>query len=268
MDKYVAANRAYWDYLVDLHLKSDSYAVAQFKAGGCTLDQIELAEVGEVRGKSLLHLQCHFGQDTLSWARRGASVWGADFSQPAITAARSLAAELKLEAEFICCEFSALPDLLNRQFDIVFTSAGVLPWLPDLRAWAKVAAHFVKPGGFFYIREFHPSGYTFLDDDETAAEPRLHYPYFEREFPLAEEAYGSYAIADETRFIIYEWPHSLSEVINSLIDAGLQLEFLHEFPFSTYNSHPFLRQSEDGRWRYPALPDGIPLMFSLKATKH
>ena len=136
--------------------------------------------MGEVRGKSLLHLQCHFGLDTLSWAREGAQVTGMDFSPEGIRIARGLAEELNIPARFICCDLYDLPEHLDETFDRVFTSYGVLCWLPDIPRWAQIVGHFLKPGGVFYIAEFHPFSNVFKNDgDETSLE--LAYPYFNTE---------------------------------------------------------------------------------------
>lgn len=157
-DTGMQANRRHWDELVSIHLRSEFYDVASFVGGRSTLLSIESEEVGDVTDKTLLHLQCHFGMDTLSWARVGATVTGVDFSGEAVKAARRLADEVGLaeRASFIESNIYALPDNLSGQFDVVFTSYGVLGWLPDIEGWARVAAHFVKPGGFFYIAEVHP----------------------------------------------------------------------------------------------------------------
>jgi len=266
MDEFVRANQKLWDSLTPIHAESDFYDMESFLEGKRTIEKIDIEEFGDVSGKSLLHLQCHFGQDTLSWARLGAKVTGADFSEEAITLARSLAAKLNIDANFVCCNVYDLPQHLDGQFDIVYTSGGVLPWLPELRGWGNVAAHFVKPGGKFYIREFHPTAYIFADENVT--DPQVHYPYFNRKEPLRFENQGSYADrnADVTT-VNYEWPHSMSEIINSLIEAGLSIDYLHEFPFSTYQSHPFMKKLDDGYWHYPDKPDSIPFMFSIMASK-
>ncbi len=266
VNKHVKTNRELWDALTPIHVASEFYDVEGFKRGNCTLDPIEVEEVGDVAGKSLLHLQCHFGLDTLSWARRGAEVTGVDFSEKA----RQLASELNIPAEFVCCELSELPSRLSGEFDIVFTSAGVLPWLPALRVWAGVIAHFLKPGGVFYIREAHP--FARVMDDEQAPEcpPRLRYPYFHTTEPMQfpGDDSGDYADPDARVGVPHcEWWYTIGDVINSLIEAGLRLEFLHEFDFVSYQSHPFLKQGKDGRWRYPKAPETLPLTFSLKATK-
>lgn len=267
MDEHLEANRRMWDNLVPIHAQSEFYDVEGFKRGRCTLQEAEIDEVGDVTGKTLLHLQCHFGLDTLSWARRGATVTGMDFSEKAIELARSLAVETELPAKFICCNLYDLPKHLSGEFDIVYTAAGVLTWLPDMREWARVIARFVKPKGTFYLRDSHPTSYMF-DDNDRVTEPVVRYPYFDVETPLRFDDIGTYADKDsETRNVNYEWPHSLGSVVNSLIDAGLRIDFLHEFPFTPYQSHPFLSLGEDGMWRYEGKQGGLPLMFSIRATR-
>src|SRR6476661_801270 len=125
-------NRLLWDELVPVHAASDFYDLAAFREGGSTLRPIEIRELGDVNGKRLLHLQCHFGMDSISWARRGANVVGVDFSPAAINLASELAREERVAAEFICSDLYDLPDKLDGRFDVVFTSYGVLTWLPDL----------------------------------------------------------------------------------------------------------------------------------------
>jgi len=268
MNKYYDSNRDMWDDFAELHKNSEFYDLDGFRAGKSTLYDFELADLGDVAGKSLLHLQCHFGLDTLSFARLGAKVTGADFSPKAIRIARSIAEELSIDARFIESEVHRLPENLDDSFDIVYTSAGVLCWLKDLKGWGKVAAHFVKPGGFFYIREFHPFAHVFDDESEPTEKPRLRYPYFPHEKPMRFDDPGSYASKnDPTVYTSYEWSHPMSEIVNSLTNAGLTIESLNEFNFNTYNSHPWLKQSEDGFWRYPDMEGGMPLMFSIRARK-
>ncbi len=175
MDSYTQANRALWNAWTLLHEKSEEYDVPGFRAGRCALKPIELAEVGDVAGKTLLHLQCHFGLDTLSWARRGARVTGVDFSDEAIRLARSLSSELAIPAEFIRSDIYELDRVLDREFDIVFTSYGVLVWLSDIRLWGRTVARFLKPGGIFYIAELHPITMIF-DNMEPVTEYRAGLP--------------------------------------------------------------------------------------------
>src|SRR5579864_5684545 len=162
MDELLAVNRTHWDEVTDVHMGSDFYDVESFKAGQNRLHGIELGE--EVNGKTLLHLQCHFGLDTMGWARLGATVTGIDFSQRAIDAARAISSELNIPATFMVSDLDELPSKLDRQFDIVFTSYGAIYWLPDIHRWGQIAASYVKPGGTFYIAEFHPVGFMFDTD--------------------------------------------------------------------------------------------------------
>jgi SAM-dependent methyltransferase len=268
MNEYLEANRRRWDELTPLHARSAFYDLQGLRAGGLTLMPLELEELGDVAGKSLLHLQCHFGLDTLSWARLGAEATGVDFSQEAISFARSLSDELGIEADFIRSNLYDLPTVLAGQFDIVFTSYGVLSWLPDLTRWAHVIAHFLRPGGTFYIAEIHPFAAVFYDEDD-AESLAVFYPYFHTTDPQRFEEEGSYAIPDTevVHTATYEWPHSLGDVINSLISVGLQIEFLHEFPYACYKMFPFLEQDEDGWWRSAEKDGSIPMTLSLRASR-
>lgn len=267
MDEYLKANQKRWDQLTLAHENSDFYDLAGFKAGKDRLRTIELDELGDVAGKSLLHLQCHFGMDTLAWARRGAAVTGVDFSKNAISLAKSLSRELDIPAQFICADIYELPSVLSGQFDIVFTSYGVLHGLPDLARWAEIIALFLKPDGIFYIVEDHPFFRVFRakPDGEFKAERA----YFFSKEPQRIEAGGSYATGGEgAAGMSYVWDHSIGEIINSLVNAGLQIEFLHEFPYAARAKFPFMVQGEDGWWRLPAARHGsIPFLFSLQARK-
>jgi SAM-dependent methyltransferase len=268
VNEFAEANRALWDERTPIHAASKFYDLESFKAGGVRLRDYELEEIGDVRGKDLLHLQCHFGIDTLSWARLGARPTGIDYSKRAIDLARSLAEELGLDARFVHSTVDDLPDNLEGDFDIVYTSRGVICWLVDLRRWAEVIAHFLRPGGIFYITEGHPIMWV-LDDDEGATKPRLKYPYFSRPEPLKFPTQGTYAdpAAHIEQPFEYGWVHDIGEVVTSLADAGLRIEFLHEFPFVDWPL-PFVEQHDDGKWYLPADQEGeLPLFFSLKASK-
>jgi SAM-dependent methyltransferase len=266
MNEYLETNRKRWDELAPLHAQSGFYDVQGLRDGGLTLMPLEQEELGDVAGRSLLHLQCHFGLDTLSWARLGAQVTGVDFSEQAITLARSLSAELGIAADFVHSDVYDLPSVLNGRFDIVYTSYGVLCWLPDLPRWARVIAHFLRPGGTFYIAEIHPFAYVF-HDEEDAEDLKVFYPYFHSAEPLRFQEQGSYAApgADVLHTVTYEWQHSLGDVVNSLISAGLRIEFLHEFSYACFKMFPFLEQDADGWWRLDQEYGSIPMTFSLKA---
>ncbi len=268
-NEYMDANRRHWDEVTPIHVASDFYDVASFKAGRSTLKTVELAELGDVHGKTLLHLQCHFGMDTLSWARNeGAIVTGVDFSEQAIEQARVLCGELGIDARFINSNIYDLPDLLDERFDVVFTSYGVLPWLPDVNRWARVAAHFVRPGGTFYIVEAHPLLHVF-DDTTGVDDLYVKYPYFATAEPLSFDYAGTYASGDATieNRRTYEFPHSLADIVSSLIDAGLRIQHLHEFPFCTSQFLPFTQCMPDGTVRLTKHDGSVPLLFSIRATK-
>jgi len=268
MDKYLKSNRALWDEWTGINYRSDFYRVADFKAGLNKLRPYEIAEIGPVDGKQLLHLQCHFGLDTLCWARLGARVTGIDFSDAAISQARALAQDVGLDARFVQSDIYELPHNLEGDFDIVYASRGVLNLLPDLDRWGKVAAHFVRPGGFFYITEIHPIALVF-DDDEGVRDLRLRYAYFTQPEPISVATKGSYADrnARVTQEVEYGWNHALGEIVTALTTAGLHIDFLHEFPFAEWPIS-FLRPAADGTHRLPTDDDGkLPLFFSLKASK-
>jgi SAM-dependent methyltransferase len=265
MDKYLQQNKAHWNEVTPVHEHSVMYDIAGFKAGKCTLQYKELEEMGDVSGKSLLHLQCHFGLDTLSWARRGAIVTGVDFSGEAIKLARKLSKETGIKADFIESDIYALPQVLKEKFDIVFTSYGVLCWLPDLTRWAQVISHFLKPGGFFYIIEGHPFMNVF-DNSPAAKELTVAWSYFSNPEWLDCEPGNDYADSSFTSSHgSCEWAHPLSEVINSLIQAGLKIDFLHEFPTGFFKASSLMKQEKDEPWHLEG--DRLPLTFSLKATR-
>lgn len=268
MDEYLLANQRWWDEAVPVHAASTFYDVPAFKAGKTSLLPVELTELGDVRGKSLLHLMCHFGLDSLSWAREGATVTGIDFSAAAIAMARTLAAECGIDARFIQSNLYELPAALEGEFDIVYTSYGVLIWLPDVREWARIAGSYLKPGGTFYIVEGHPL-LASLADDATPVDFRLDKPYFSRPEPTRWEDDGDYAepAAHFQNTLTYEFSHSLGDIVTALIDAGLRIEFLHEHPFCAWARLPSMTRGADGYYRLPGDDSRFPLMFSLRATK-
>ena len=266
MDEYLKANQKLWNEWTGEHEKSPFYDLEGFKAGKERLRSIELEEVGDVRDKTLLHLQCHFGLDALAWARHGAIVTGVDLSNESIALAQTLSHGLNIPANFVCSDILTLPDVLEGQFDIVFTSYGVLHWLRDLGRWAQVIEHFLKPGAFFYIVEDHPFMRVFSSDPEQGI--KVDNPYFFSEEPYEAETEGSYATNFEgKKRTYYMWDHNIGEVINSLIDAGLRIEFLHEFPFALRAKFPSMVKSDDGYWRFRREHNMVPLLFSLKARK-
>lgn len=245
-----AANRANWDERVPIHVASPFYDLPGFVAGADTLRDFELAEVGDVSGKTLLHLQCHIGLDTLSWARRGATVTGLDFSEPAVQTARDLAAQIgAATARFVTADvYDAAQAVGGQVFDIVYTGYGALCWLPDIGRWAQTAAALVAPGGFLYLSEHHPVCDVLAEDGRT-----VQGDYFRRD-PAVFDAPGTYADPDApmAATTTVEWLHGVGDVVSAVAAAGLRLEFLHEH--------------DHGHFRLPA-GLGVPLVYSLRAAK-
>ena len=260
---YFGANKATWNDKVKVHAKSDMYNMQAFKEGKSSLMLYELKALGNVEGKSLLHLQCHFGQDTLSWSRMGATCVGVDLSDEGIKLAQSLNDELKLDAQFVCCNvLDTSKQHVKDTFDIVYTSYGVIGWLPDLKPWGKMIAERLKKGGTFYMVEFHPIVWMF---DYLEGKPIMKYGYMQDEV-IYEEYEGTYADTGSKMVSKeYGWNHGLSEVINALIEAGLQIEYLNEYDESPYNVLPELVENESGMF---TTKDRLyPLIFEIKATK-
>lgn len=268
MDQHLRVNRARWDELVPIHLRSRFYDLETFKAGRCSLRPLELEAFGDVRGKSLLHLQCHFGQDTLSWARRGAMVTGVDFSPAAIEAARTLAAEIGVEARFVLSDVLQLDEVLTDRFDLVVTSYGTIGWLPDIQRWGRVVAQSLKPGGKFFLAETHPAILMF-EGDGSPGGMRLAWPYFAVEQPLYGEFESSYA-DPEAKLVNrgeYWFPHTIGDVVNALISAGLTIDALDEHPFGICSLVPGSEQAEDGWWYLPAGTIQVPQLYSIRARR-
>lgn len=262
-NQYIEANKRLWNKRVGIHVSSGFYDVASFKNGKTSLNDIELKGLENVKGQSLLHLQCHFGMDTLSWAREGAVVTGIDFSEEAIKEAENLSEEIEVAADFICSDVYDLPARLNKQFDIVFTSYGTIGWLPDLDKWAAVISHFLKPGGTFFIADFHPVLWM-MDDDFR----ELKYSYFNEEV-IETTSQGTYGDRDaDISLTEYGWNHSFEEIINNLLKHHLQITGFQEYPFSPYNCFNNTIKGSDGMYYIKGLENKLPMVYSIKATKN
>ena len=262
MENYLDINRKSWNAKVEPHLKSDFYFVDEFLKGRTSLNSIELGLLGDIKGKTILHLQCHFGQDSISLSRMGAKVTGIDLSDKAIEAGKDLAKQCNTDTEFICSDVYDLPTILNEKFDIVFTSYGTIGWLPDLEKWAGVIDHFLKPGGQFIMAEFHPVVWMFDYDFKDIA-----YNYF-NEKPIAETYEGTYA--DFSAEIVQDyvmWNHSLSEVMQNLINKNLVIEQFQEFDWSPYPCFKHIEEFEKGKWRTEKFGNKIPMVYAISAQK-
>jgi ubiquinone/menaquinone biosynthesis C-methylase UbiE len=253
-----------WDEIARVHY--ESYGIERLLNGKTMLTQIELHELGDIKGKDILHLQCHIGTDTLSLEREGANVVGVDFSEKSLEYARKLKNELKFASEFILGNVLDLEDVIDRKFDIVYTGKGVLCWIRDMKKWAQTVSRFLKRGGMFYIYEFHPFAYVF--DEENKKGLKVKYPYFS-DTPLHfkgesnDYANPNYISSHET----YEWVWSLSDVFNSLIAEGITIKSFNEYNSTVCRMFPFQEDMGNGCWKLPEEMDTIPLMFSLKGIK-
>lgn len=259
---FFKTNKATWNEKVKIHVQSDMYDLDAFKKGKSSLMPYELDALGDVKGKTLLHLQCHFGQDTLSWSRMGAMCTGVDLSDEGIKLAKSLNEELKLDAKFVCCNVLETSKYVKKTFDIVFTSYGVIGWLPNLKPWGQMVAERLKDGGTFFMAEFHPIVWMF---DYLEEKPVITYGYMQDEV-IYEEYKGTYA--DKNSNMIskeYGWNHGLGDVVSALTEAGLHIEYLKEFTESPYDVLPDLVKTESGM--YTTKRQLYPLIFTLKATK-
>lgn len=259
---YLETNRDSWNKRTEIHYSSAFYDLEGFIAGKSSLQDIELQLLGDIQNKSVLHLQCHFGQDTLSLARMGAEVTGVDFSDAAIKKATELAEIVQQKARFICADIYNLPAHLNEHFDIVFTSYGTIGWLPDLEKWAKIVSHFLKPGGSFVFAEFHPVVWMF-DNNFT----QIQYNYF-KDNAIIETETGTYADKEsEMERTDITWNHSLHEVLGSLLSEKLSLQTFQEFPYSPYNCLTGMQELSPGRFIIEKLGAIIPLVYALKMNK-
>ncbi|MBD8528099.1 class I SAM-dependent methyltransferase [Pseudomarimonas arenosa] len=253
---YFAMNQSAWDRRAEVHFGSKFYDVEGFLAGNSSLREIERAELSDVAGRRLLHLQCHFGLDTLSWARLGAKATGVDLSPVAIARARELAARTGLNAGFVCSNVLDFDRGDAEPFDIVFTSYGAVCWLPDIRAWAEVVSRNLASGGCFYMVEFHPI-YDLISG----------YSYFTRNEPDIEEgdSYTENGQQAQTRSAV--WSHPISAVTSALIEQGIEIEAMREYPFSPYNCFKGMQEREPGRFYLQHLGQDVPLVYSLRGRK-
>lgn len=256
-------NRKSWNELTTIHSESSFYDVESFKKGKTSLNNIELEELGDIKGKKLLHLQCHFGMDTLSLARLGAEVVGIDISDTSIQKAAELSSELGIPARFIRSNVYDIENVLNETFDIIYTSYGAINWLDDLDRWAKIISRYLKSNGIFYMVEFHPFRYTLNEKSE------IYYSYFKSKpiETVVDKSNTEESEISNKDLKHVEWHHSLSEVLNSLISNGLKIEFLNEFPYQVYNCFPNLIENEKGKWVSEKYGDKIPYLYSIKAKK-
>jgi SAM-dependent methyltransferase len=257
-------NRANWDDRVPIHLASSFYDLDGFRAGASTLRPFEAAEAGDVAGKRLVHLQCHVGLDTLSWARRGALVSGLDFSAPAVDAAAALARSLGIDATFVVSDvYDAAAAFPGQRFYIVYTGIGALVWLPDIPRWARVVASLLAPGGFLYLVEGHPVAQV-LDDEAAGLVVARDYFFAGPEMSDWSHTYTDGPALEHVRSVQFQ--HGLGEIVSALAAAGLRIEFLHEFGFDAFGRFGSLQRRDDGTYWLPPERPRVPMIFSLRAS--
>jgi SAM-dependent methyltransferase len=253
---YFEVNRRGWDQRAEAHVGSEFYDVESFLGGATSLRGIELAELKGVSGRKLLHLQCHFGLDTLSWARLGAVCTGVDISPVAIEHAKRLRDETDIQADFVCSNIYDFDRGAREPYDIVFTSYGAVCWLPDIKRWAEVVSSNLVSGGTFYMVEFHPiydllSGYSYF----TGATPDV----------CEEGSYTENGSDLMAKFVT--WTHPVSSVVSALVDSGIEIIRLNEFPYSPYNCFEGLQEREPGRFHLQHRGHDVPIVYSLLGRK-
>ncbi len=263
MESYFTSNRLAWNQRLSLHLKSKLYDQENFVAGKNSLFPLDQQLLGSVKGKRILHLQCHFGQDTISLARLGAQVTGLDLSDQCIDYARQMAKNLRLSnVDFLCANVYDFPHSLNGSYDLVYTSYGTIVWLPDLNAWAETIRRALKPGGKLVFVEFHPFIWVYDSKIE-----HLTYDYFNSGV-IHEIEQGSYAAPDAAeRIESYTWNHPLSEVITALLQAGLMLNSFLEYDYAPCEFAPNLEEFTPGHFRFKNLTTSFPMVYSIMAEK-
>lgn len=259
---YIALNKNTWNNKTEVHIASEFYDMKGFLEGKSTLNSIELELLGDISNKKILHLQCHFGQDTMTFARMRAQATGIDFSEKAIEKATEFSKQLNLDTTFICCDIYEAPKYLKDQFDIVFTSYGTIGWLPDLDKWAKVVSQFLKPGGQFIMADFHPVVWMYDNDFK-----EVFYSYFNIE-PIVEDESGTYADRySEIEAKTITWNHPISETLNALITNGIELNSFNEYDYSPYNCFNNTEEFEPNKFRIKTFENKIPMVYSIKGTK-
>jgi 2-polyprenyl-3-methyl-5-hydroxy-6-metoxy-1,4-benzoquinol methylase len=260
-ENYLEVNKETWNKRTEVHVDSEFYDNASFIDGRSSLNDIELELLGDIRGKKVLHLQCHFGQDSISLSRLGAEVTGVDFSDVAIEKAKELAIKTGENTKFICCDVYGLTEVLSEQFDIVFTSYGTIGWLPDIMRWGRVVASFLNTGGYFVFAEFHPMVWMF--DSEFK---KIQYNYFNIE-TIIEQSEGTYTDGGEKmKNTEISWNHPLSDVMNSLISSGLEIRSMTEYDYSPYNCFKDMKEISSGKYIIPHLDRKLPMVYSIKAV--
>lgn len=261
MKDYLEVNRQVWDNRVEVHLNSEMYDMEAFMNGKSSVPILDLQLLGDIRGKTILHLQCHFGMDTISLARLGAKIVGVDFSQTAILTAKELNKTLNQEVDFFCCDIYNISNVITQKFDIVYTSYGVINWLPDLQRWGKLISQLLIPNGKFIMVEFHPILWMFNETFD-----KIDYPY-SRSTPYKqyEKTYteNGNQIIGET----ITWNHGVSQPINGLSNNGLVIQKMNEYYYSPINLFGNMIEVKKDQFKLKGMEDKLPITYSIEAIK-
>ena len=259
---YININKQTWNNKTDVHISSEFYDMQGFIEGKPTLNAIEMELLGDVSNKKILHLQCHFGQDTMTFSRMNAIATGIDLSDKAIDRAREFATQLNLDTTFVCCDIYDTPKFVDEKFDVVFTSYGTIGWLPDLDKWANVVSHFLKPDGKFVMADFHPVVWMYDNDFK-----EVFYNYFNTN-PIIEDESGTYADRySEISAQTITWNHPISEILNALIKSGLEINCFNEYDYSPYNCFNETEEFKPNKFRIKHFGNKIPMVYSIKASR-
>lgn len=267
-------NEKNWNDRANLHMAGDYCGLSRLLADPDAISEelaLDIGRFGDLAGKQVMHLQCHVGTDTIGFARRGAArVVGLDLSETSLAHARAIADKAGVDVEYVHANVYDARQAVSGDFDLVYTSIGVLCWLPDVVQWARVIASLLKPGGTFFIRDDHPMFMTIGEDVSDGL--KVEQPYFQLDTPMTWDDDSSYVdtpgaprIAHTTN---HQWNHSLGQIITALIDAGLVVDGVEEFTYSAWCPWPgLMEQHADGMWRLREQPERLPLQFAISAHK-
>lgn len=261
MNKYIEANKKSWAQLAEEHYTAFKILLSKMDS---TISDVQKIELGDITGKSLIHLQCNTGADTISLSRMGAKVTGIDLVPENIFYAQKLARDFGIkDAQFFAADVLEVLDVVQDQFDIVYTTEGVLCWLPDLTQWARNIRQLLKDDGFLYVLDGHP--FYMVWDEEKLPDLVIKYPYF-RKTADPDEWIGGYA-SEAKMARNYSWMYTMGEIVTALSEAGLHIEWLHEYDWLYYRNSPAKQvKGPSNGWLYPEHKDALPYTFSLKAT--
>lgn len=261
-ENWLEINKKSWNLRTGMHVDSAFYNLKGFKKSKNSLHSLEIDLLGDIQNESILHLQCHFGMDSLSLEGMGAKVTGIDFSDEAIDFAQNLAKELEMRTEFICANVYDFELAKKNSFNTVFSSYGVVGWLPDLKKWAKVIHENLAEKGRFILVDFHPVLWMFNDDFN-----EIEYSYFNDE-PYIEITKGSYAdSSNNKKTTSIWWSHSLSEITMAFINEGFSLTNFKEYNYSPFDCFKHTTCIGKDKYRIKHLEQKIPMVYAMVFEK-